>query len=432
MVNPLMSKDLLLELFREAYRNLELQPLLSQKELDKFKVDYGNNIIEKLMLLVDDSPSGDCKIIFTGHRGCGKSTLLADFSRRYEKQYFMVFFSIGDTIEMSDVNHINILFTTAVNLIHEAEKHQISIPKSIKEVFSKWFATKTSIKENKLQGSASVGFDFKFISAKLKADNVTRNEIKQEFQNKISELVSHINEIAAVIQTETKKEIIVILDDLDKLDLGKINDLFKDNIKALCLPHFRIIFTIPIAALRDKFLKAILETETNYRIVLPVVKLLNKGETRESNILPILEAKTTLYDILKKRIPETILDTKTAEKIVLYSGGVLRELIRIANECCIICLGKVRRIKDNETLIINDIILEEAINNLRNDFATPLTKLDYEILQQIYQFNEPDDPNQGYFLELLHGLHVIEYHDYRNWYDIHPIVLELLRERKLI
>ncbi|MDP8964371.1 MAG: ATP-binding protein, partial [Cyanobacteriota bacterium] len=84
-----MSNELL-ESFREAYRNLELLPLLEQKDLDKFKVDYGTEVIEELEQLVEDSPSGDGKIIFTGHRGCGKSTLLAELSRRLNDRYFVV------------------------------------------------------------------------------------------------------------------------------------------------------------------------------------------------------------------------------------------------------------------------------------------------------------------------------------------------------
>src|SRR4028119_974296 len=123
----------LLESFREAYRNLELLPLIDQKDLDRFRVDYGNSVIEELIQLVEDSPSGSGKIVFTGHRGCGKSTLLAEFGRRCRDRYFVVFFSISDTIEMSDVNHINILFAIAVRLMDAAEKQQIPIKKSIKE-----------------------------------------------------------------------------------------------------------------------------------------------------------------------------------------------------------------------------------------------------------------------------------------------------------
>ncbi len=428
-----MSNELL-ESFREAYRNLDLLPLVDQKELDKFKVDYASNVIEELDQLVEDSPSGDAKIIFTGHRGCGKSTLLAEFSWACEPKYFVVCFSISDTIEMSDVNHINILFAIAVNLMYEAEKNQVQIPKLTKDAFYKWFATKTRIEEEKLSQETSAGFDlFKIVRGKLKVDAAIRNEIKQEFERKITDLVARINEIAAVIQVATKKEILVIIDDLDKLELARVNEIYRDNLKALCQPNFRIIYTIPIAVLRDKFLRPLIETETNGQVVvMPVIKLFEKGESRKPSGVPRSEAMKILSEVLSKRISERLLDTQTAETIVLYSGGVLRELIRITNECCRICLRLVRRQPHQQSLTINNEVLEEAINNIRSDFATPLGKIDYQILQITYKEFQPEDPKQAEFLDLLHGLYVLEYRNRQNWYDIHPIVTDLLRDRGLI
>lgn len=430
-----MSGDLL-STFQEAYRNLELLPLLEQKDLDRFRVDYGNEIIEELEQLVEDSPSGDGKIIFTGHRGSGKSTLLAEFSRRCVDKYFVVFFSISDTIEMSDVNHINILFAIAVNLMTEAEKHQVQIRESTKKALYKWFATKTKIEEEKIEAETSVGFDlFKIISGKLKADAVVRQEIKQEFERKISELVARINEIAASIYVASKKEILVIIDDLDKLELGRVNDIYRDNIKALCQPNFRVIYTVPIAVLRDKFLRPLIETETNDQIVtMPVIKLFKKGENRLPNAVPLVEATDILCQILTKRISSQLLETQTAEQIVIMSGGLLRELIRIANECCRICLRLVRREPNRTNLKINQEILEQAVNNIRNDFAMNLGKVDYGILQEVYHQFAPNDPRQTEFLDLLHGLSVLEYSasNERIWYDVHPIVVELLKEQGLI
>jgi nucleoside-triphosphatase THEP1 len=427
-----MSENLLKE-FQEAYRNLELMPLIEQKDLDKFRVDYGNEVIEELEQLVEDSPSGDGKIIFTGHRGSGKSTLLAEFGRRCHDRYFVVFFSISDTIEMSDVNHINILFAIAVNLMYEAEKNLVQIPELTKNALYKWFATKTRIEEEKFEAETSLGFDlFKLISGKLKADAVVRQEIKQEFERKVSELVAQINIIASYIQKASKKEILVIIDDLDKLDLERVNDIYRDNLKALILPGFRIIYTIPIAVLRDKFLRPLIESETNDQIVtMPVIKLFKKGENRLPDAVPLPEATEILCEILKKRIPPQLLETTTAEKIVITSGGVLREMIRIANECCRICLRLIRRKPDTD-LKINDRILDQATNSIRNDFAIPLGKVDYEILHQIYRQFIPDDPKQSEFLDLLHGLYVLEYRNRQNWYDVHPIVVELLKDQGLI
>lgn len=420
----------LLESFREAYRNLELLPLLEQKELAKFKVEYGTEVIEELEQLVEDSPSGDGKIVFTGHRGCGKSTLLAELSRRIGDRYFVVLFSISDMIEMSDVNHINILFAIAVSLMEEAEKRQVNIKPTTKDAFYQWFANRTQIKTEEYKTEGSVGFNlFKLISGKLKADAATRNEIKQEFTRKISDLIARINEIAAVVYAATNQEILVIIDDLDKLDLELVREVFQDHIKALFLPNFRIIFTIPIAALREVSLMSLIETETNNQyIFMPVSKLFAMGERRQGNV-PKPEPTARLCEILKRRISSELIEEHTAEQIIIYSGGVLRELIRIANECCRICLRLVRRYPGRTDIKINEAILKEAITKLSLDFDTRIGTDDYQILERTYKESRPNDPKEQKFLDLLHGLYILEYRNANLWYDVHPIVTELLQER---
>ncbi|TVP55302.1 MAG: ATP-binding protein, partial [Nodularia sp. (in: Bacteria)] len=399
-----MSKDLL-KSFQEAYRNLELLPLSQERDLRDFRVDYGGDTIDELEQLVEDSPSSDGKIIFTGHRGCGKSTLLAEFSRNIHDRYFVVFFSIADKIEMSDVNHINILYAIGLNLMLEAEARQVNIPQSTKDGLEKWFTTRTRTEVNSIQAEASNNNSiFQLISTKLKVDSTIRNEIKQEFERKISELVAQLNIIAASIQAAYKKDVLVIIDDLDKLDLSVVNNIYKDNIKALCLPGFRIIYTIPIAALRETALKPIIENETNDQVVvMPVLKLFHKGDSRQPDIQPRQETFDILCKILQKRIQPELIEPEIAKNIALNSGGVLRELIRIANECCRICLRLIRRQPD-EIVVINAGILDQAINKIRNDFSLPLGSAEYKILQNTYQNFKPEDPKEQEFLDLLHGL----------------------------
>ena len=427
------SNSNLLESFREAYGNLDLLPLLDPNELEKFRVDYGVEVLEDLQQRVEDSGSGDCKIIFTGHRGCGKSTLLAQFAQQCRQQYFVVFFSISDTIEMSDINHINILFAIAVNLMDEAEKNQVKINESTKKELDKWFAQTTRTETEKISSQASAGFNlFQIIRGKLQADASIREEIKEEFKNKVSDLIAKLNEIAAAIQVATKKEVIAIIDDLDKIDLGLVSNIYRDNVKALFGPNFRIIFTIQIAGYRDKDIKPIIDTETNGDVVtMPVSKIFEKGANRLQNRVPITETQEVLRQILGKRVPEKLLRADMADKIALYSGGVMRELIRVARECCRICLRSLRRHPEWQELAIEDAVLQEAVEKIRDDFASNLSNLDYEILQKVYKDNRPDDPNQQEFLQLLNGVHIIEYQR-PSWYDVNPIVEELLRQRGLI
>jgi hypothetical protein len=133
-INEIMSKynyiidnlgffmvDNLIDSFQQAFRNLQLQPLVTPEEIRKFRVEYNEILLEQLEQAVLDCNHYSNQLIFAGHRGCGKSTLLKEFTTFIDNSlYFTVFFSISDLIEMSDINHINILFAIAVQLMAKA------------------------------------------------------------------------------------------------------------------------------------------------------------------------------------------------------------------------------------------------------------------------------------------------------------------------
>ena len=156
-----------IERFQQAFRNLQLQPLIKPEEISNFRVEYGYNwdALEQKVLNCSDYHQ---QIVFAGHRGCGKSTLLAEFAQRLDDRYFTVFFSIADLIEMSAINHINILFATAVQLMAKADDLQIDIEQAKKDEFFNWFRKRTNITESKTTGSAGAGFDlFGLIKLKI-------------------------------------------------------------------------------------------------------------------------------------------------------------------------------------------------------------------------------------------------------------------------
>lgn len=161
---------------------------------------------------------------------------------------------------------------------------------------------------------------------------------------------------------------------------------------------------------------------------MPVTKLFKRGESRNPDAIPMMEPAARLKEILAKRLGSELIEPEILNRLVSYSGGVLRELIRIANECCRICLRLVRR-NPEVAVKINAEVFEEAINKLRIDFDTRLGTTDYEMLMATYRDFKPADPKAKQFLELLHGLYVLEYRNAVLWYDIHPIVLELLKQR---
>lgn len=136
--------------FQQAFRNLQLQPLITAEDTRKFHVPYAEDLLPELEQVIRDCTNLNNQLIFAGHQGCGKSTLLARFFERIKDDFFAVFFSISDLIEMSEVNHITILFAIALRLMEEATKQQIEIPGDKIESFFNWFKKHTYEEQGKL------------------------------------------------------------------------------------------------------------------------------------------------------------------------------------------------------------------------------------------------------------------------------------------
>jgi hypothetical protein len=76
---------------------------------------------------------------------------------------------------------------------------------------------------------------------------------------------------------------------------------------------------------------------------------------------------------------------------------------------------------------IDEGILTEALDNLRNGMAITLSQDDRQILAKVYRDYYPEDPKQQEFLDLLHTIYVIEYRNKDSWYDVNPLIVEQLR-----
>lgn len=426
--------------FQRALRNLSLDPLITDQDLKRFGVEYGSATLAQLDGLIRDSDTQDSKIVFTGHTGCGKSTLLAELTRQLQEDYFVTRFSISEMSDRSSVNHVEILFTIGINLLRSASLAGIKIPAATEKSLITWFSryTKTESDVNSVKGE--VGFDFwKVLVLKVGAEKTIREDIRKEFEPNIKDLVAKLNEIAATIQMVSKQTSLVIIDDLDKLDLSVARPIFQDNVKSLFLPNFAIIYTLPIAALRDTRIVSVLTTETDDGIItLDVGKIYAKGD-RVKGIdqyqVPVVEK---LVNVLQKRLTDELITTEklmepeVITKIALASGGVLRELVRITVRCCRICLTEIRQDLNRDDVKITLDTFTEACRDMRLDFERPIGETDYQILEHVHKSNNTKDVQKQEFLTLLHGLYILEYRNDQVWYDLHPIIIDLLRRKKII
>ena len=441
-----------LDLFREAGRNLGLDPLVTREALERLGVEYQTELVDELEQAIEDCVSRDNKLIFTGHRGCGKSTLLAELGFRLKEtnRYFVVMFSIADTIERSAVDHVNILFSIALQLLEASEERGIWLKPGIKKEFYRWLGkhtqTESKAVEAEIEAStettvkAGIPMILEFLAkvrSKLKINSVIRQEISIEFARRTSDLVAQINQLQVYIENATGQQVLVIIDDLDKLDLSVTETIFNKNIQSLLDPNLRIIYTVPIATLREVSIRTSIQTYVNKIHTMRVAKFFSKATVRKPDRMPDEACIDVFAKILDRRLPSELMQSDVKRQIILLSGGVLRELIRISDRCCDKAMqnirGQIRRQRfDQPDVVVAQSILNAVVTELQLEYAEPLGQVDFEALKLIYTEFKPKDTENQRFLDLLHGLYVLEYRNALLWYDLNPLVRDLLVQEGIL
>ena len=426
-----MTQTLLTQ-FQAAYRDLDLFPLLEPEKIQRFRVEYGREVLVRLKSEVKASEENG-KFIFAGHRGCGKSTLLNQFAEEMKSTNFVVFYSIADLIEMSDVSHVNILYSIGLKLLDAATQAQVPIDVDIRKTLLDWTTTNQKeifSTEDKSAFGTDPGAIFRFFTAKLQQESSFRRELERTFEKRISELVRNLDRLAAAIQIKTEKSVLVIIDDLDKLDLSTVEKIYRNSLKSLFSPGFKIVFTIPISAIPELEIMGTFRSEGVVRPHLfPVTKFYIREDVHQPDAQPIPKNLGLFESVIELRFADCLLDPKTRRKMALMSGGVMRELVRIGRECCMECMIQLEVEPDRTDVRIDDAVLTRAIRNLRNDFARQIGS-NYELLANVYHHLNIVEGHE--FIKLLHGLMILEYENGDLWYDVHPIVVDLLKRKELI
>jgi AAA ATPase domain len=432
-----MSSSVLFQQLNSIQSNFGVQPLLESTELKAFGVEYDRDVLDDLNIILepDRNRFNPIKKFFTGHLGCGKSTLLSECAHNQEDRYFTVFFSIADFSTYSDIDYTDILFAIGISMLVTAEQKGIEIPRSIKDSLYRWFNSIVEVQKETEGGGFNIDFvPFKF---KLLRESETREEVRKKFEKKIDDLIGKLNEIAAIISDATQKPVLVIIDDLDKISQTDLQiSIYSDNVSALIAPQFSIIYTLPISFYRNIVGMASLESVLSEPVLLmSVLKLVPKDRRRSIPADFSSPAIETLHQAIDRRLPDEfkqIIEPEIAREIIFMSGGVFRELIRIVDRCLGVAKKKAYQDPTLTTLTIDREIFTEAIKKIRLEFQPAIGELGYKILTATYQNLDAVDPTAPEFLKMLHRLYILEYKNDSMWYDVHPIIEDLLRRQNLI
>ena len=394
--------------FVKAYNNFDLQPL-SGERLEKFYVDdFTKESVQEIITTISISEHFK-KLLVIGHRGCGKSTILNKVAEDLKNNYHVVSFSAADVMNMMDVKTVDILLGTYLQVLNSIKKeNELGVTVEHFEKLMKPIKERLSLKET---GISLLGI----ISFKFMVETESRYTIRDELQNQMEGLQKNLSDVCQKIRNRYNKDVLIIIDDLDKLETKFAEQIFFDNPHLLSsLPEAKIIYTFPLDTYYcDAYIRISDRYDDQF---IPLVNLLDS----QQNYLESSQEK--LRKLILRRIDKNLIDDDALKYLIDMSGGLLRDLVKFMQDCCKLAIVE-------KMSVINYSIAKMAVNEHINQYYRIFDFPEYSEKVREVALTKKKIDNKT-LIYLLRYLFVLEYRYRQNiWYDVHPCLKDAL-ERK--
>ena len=218
----------------------------------------------------------------------------------------------------------------------------------------------------------------------------------------ISSLFEGIDVLVQDVKQKTGKPVLCIVEDLDKVDIDKAEEIFYRNAQKMSDPNVAIIYTFPVALHHSNEYTQI-GNSFDHTYTLPNFKSENRDK---------------IASILLQRLEERLISAEALDLLVDYSGGVPRNVIRLAKAAC-------TKARAGAATQITAEHVKDAITKERNEFDRMLTLAQREALKKVVETKVVDQTEE--YRSLLHNLSILEYENGSLWYDVNPVVRDLLK-----
>ena len=370
------------------------------------------------------------KILFMGHKGCGKTTEIMNISEQLKDRYCIVNFSVAKETEIVGLEYVDVIFLIMEQLIEFVSDHtDIPLQNDLLEsIASYWKQEKIyetvhiTAAQFEAEGQAKISLLKKlFVGVKgiLKSGNETKTQIREHVEPSLGALIQLINATVGDINNKLKerenKELLVIVEDMDKLDTEEARNIFVMHRKSLTSLELKMLFSFPIFMVYTPDFSMI-QDDFDDCFFYSMIKV------QESDRTKYLPGIQVLKEIVWKRMDQSLIEEEVLDFLVLKSGGAIRDLFKMLRNAALYNLSHREKDQiDRETAnVVVDMLKSEYMRNVTSDEQ-------YEKLLQVYQdpVQKSTDPQLA---ELLQTQSVIEYNGKR-WLGVHPVLVDFLKEK---
>ena len=442
----------------DVYKTLSSEPLMTREEFQAFyRADVnkvrGSDKVKMMSQGLRQCHGGSFyKTFLIGHSGVGKSTELTRLSFEVADLYRTIRFSAQRDLDTAGFRPFDILLIMMIRLAEEMSKPEseggpgLEPPKGIVEDIHRWFDTEKIVVATSSGGgiNASAGIKpptsplswqsllglFAEVKGEVKYTVDRKSEVTEYRLSSLSKLISLLNrfldESNELLRAKSNQEWLFLGEDFDKPGISNqlIESLFLNYANIFNDLKCHLIFNIPITlAYSDK------ATRLSFQpVCLPDTPVFDQKH------LPNAEGRAAVSAILEARMSSNLFASKQKERLLVASGGNLRDLFEMA-----LMAANSAALRDGSAGKIQEKDVTDAINEKRSQYTRKLgtspfdaETLTYEDkakrLVDIYHQKAGYDIPDPVLYSLLRARAVQEFNGTR-WFGIHPLVVDLLRQQ---
>jgi len=412
--------------WRPVYQLFKPDEPLINEELRDFYVQREDSPVDSLvnLLALEDAAA---KFLLAGHRGGGKTTELRRLEQKCGAQYTVVWVDTDTALDKFNIGYAEVVVLIGITIVKRLEKLGWKLPRKLEQDLLGSLAWVTY--QDKVTGGGQLELPklLKDLGMLLKVGFLQETTRTREVRPALSEIINKVNGIIAAAEAD-KPKLLVIVDGLDRKEYGIALEMFSSSLLTDLNCH--IVYAIPIALRYSPALPQPMESFEKCLDLanIPVFKCdANTCPTAEPNRV----GRHILATVVEKRLAKlgdaykNLFQPDALELLCEKSGGVLRDLVRLARTACEVALRK-------KTNRVNLPIAQEAIREDRRTYSIEdyhFSELDTVHRTGALTSNSFDSPRHGKIVicdELLHYKLILGYQDPERggWFDINPILLD--------
>jgi len=362
-------------------------------------------------------------ILFFGHIGIGKTTELRRYAGQLNasRRFYVVEVDVLAKLDRNNLQYTEVLMAMAETLLERLHGDGVGLAAEALEPLQHWFGnvveTQTTTKElsaelkTVAEGGGGIPGLIKLLAtftAAFKTGSSQKSEWQRKIRNDFSALAQAFNTLIRRAEARLAREaraerLLFLIDGTDKMRGEDTQQFFVQDAEQLLAIKTLVIYTAPLHLKYDGRLGGKLDAD----IVLPMMKLYERNGGR-------FEAGwRTMRRLLLLRADRCLFASDAeVDRLVEFSGGHPRELLRLLKLCCELAEDR-----------IDASVVQTAIQKLAADYRYFLKPADYALLKTI-DSNPADAGNDEQAQELLHRLALLQYND-GTWRRSHPVVRTL-------